>query len=254
MKPDALEWQSWWAATPVVHIVRRVAPVQRVSVDPGYEPGSPQALALGAGGAVRPAAGVANSDSVPQSAYADWSPANREPHEEKVEVFSNCEEVVLTLNGKSLGSQKIHADATPRKWTVGFEPGTLTAGCKDHAGVAETLKTAGKAAKILLAVERGKLSAGWDDVAYLRATVVDADGTLVPDSTATLHFLVSGPGRILATDNGDNADHSGFQKPERDAFHGAAIVIVRATAATGDVVVSVSADGLQSASATLRVQ
>ena len=256
MKPDALERQSWWLSTPVVHIVRRVAPVQKNSVDPGYEPGSAQALALagGAGPVVKQPAGVANTDSLPQTAYPDWSPANRGAHTEKVEVFSNCDEVELTLNGTSLGSQKIHADATSRKWTVDFAPGSLTAACKDHPGVAETLKTAGKAAKVLLTVERGKLSSGWDDVGYLRATVEDLNGNVVPDAAALLHFSVSGPGKILATDSGDPADHSGFQKPDRDAFHSEAIVILRATADRGSVVVTVIADALQGASATLRMQ
>jgi len=256
MKPDALERQSWWLSTPVVHIVRRVAPVQKNSVDPGYEPGSAQALALagGAGPVVKQPAGVANTDSLPQTAYPDWSPANRGAHTEKVEVFSNCDEVELTLNGTSLGSQKIHGDATSRKWTVDFAPGSLTAACKDHPGVAETLKTAGKAAKVLLTVERGKLSSGWDDVGYLRATVEDLNGNVVPDAAALLHFSVSGPGKILATDSGDPADHSGFQKPDRDAFHGEAIVILRATADRGSVVVTVIADALQGASATLRMQ
>jgi len=162
--------------------------------------------------------------------------------------------VELSLNGKSLGSQKIHANASSRKWAVAFEPGALTAVCNDHKGVSETLKTAGKAAKVVLAVERGKLSSGWDDVGYVRATVVDADGVLVPDSTATLHFSVTGPGRILASGSGDTSDHSGFQKPDRDAFHGAAIAILRATAASGDVIVRVNSDGLQGSSATLRIQ
>lgn len=255
MKPDALERQSWWVSTPVVHIVRRVAPVQRNSIDPGYEPGSAQALALaaGAGAVAKQPAGVANTDSPPQTAYPDWSPANRGAHAENVEVFSNCGEVELLLNGKSLGTQNIHADATSRKWTLAFEPGSLTATCKDHPGVAETLRTAGKAARVTLTVERGKLSLGWDDVGYLRATVVDADGTTVPDSSAELHFSVSGPGKVLATDSGDPADHSGFQKPERDAFHGVAIALVRATADRGDVIVRVAADGLQGAAATLSI-
>lgn len=255
MKPDALERQSWWATTPVVHVVRRFAQGQKMSTDPGYEPGSPQALALAAGKAVPPvpAGPVANTDSLPQTTTADWSPANRGMHGESVEVFSNCDQVELTLNGRSLGSKKINANATSRKWTVRFEPGALTASCMDHKGVAETLKTAGKPARLLLAVERGKLSSSWDDVGYLRATVVDADGTLVPDSTASLHFSVTGPGVILATDNGDNADHSGFQRPDRDALHGMAIVVVRATAAKGDVVINVSADGLKGSSAMLRV-
>lgn len=254
MKPDALERQSWWATTPVVHIVRRFARGATMSIDPGYEPGSPQALALAAGKAPPvPPGAVGNTDSLPQTTTADWSPTDRAPHTENVEVFSNCDDVELTLNGKSLGSKKINPDATSRKWAVMFEPGALTASCKDHRDIAETMKTAGKAAKLILTVERSKLSQGFDDVAYLRATVVDADGNPVPDSTARLHFSVAGAGKILATDNGDNADHSGFQKADRDAFHGAAIAVVGATAAKGDVVVRVSADGLQEASAKLTV-
>jgi beta-galactosidase len=255
MKPDALERQSWWVSAPVVHIVRRFAAGQKMSTDPGYEPGSPQALALAAGKVPPPQPGVvANTDALPQTTTADWSPANRDRHVEDVEVFSNCDKVELTLNGKSLGAKKINADATARKWKVDFEPGVLTASCTDHKGVAETLKTAGKAAKVMLAVERGKLSGSFDDVGYLRATVVDAAGIPVPDSRDLLHFSVSGPGKILATDSGDVADSSGFQKPDRVAFHGAAIVVVRATADKGDVVVKVGADGLQGASATLRIQ
>ena len=256
MKPDALERQSWWVSTPVVHIVRRVAPVQRNAVDPGYEPGSAQALALagGAGALAKQPAGVANTDSLPQTAYADWSPTNRAAHPENVEVFSNCSEVELSLNGRSLGAKKINANARPRTWAVEFEPGALTASCTDHKGVAETLKTAGKAAKVMLTVERGKLSSNWDDVGYLRATVTDADWTPVPDSAALLHFSITGPGRIVTTDSGDPADHSGFKRPDRDAFHGVAIAVVRATADKGDVVVSVASDGLEGASASWHIQ
>jgi beta-galactosidase len=105
----------------------------------------------------------------------------------------------------------------------------------------------------MLAVERGKLTAGWDDVGYLRATIVDDQGVVVPYAATPLTFTIAGPGRILTTDSADNADHSGFQKPDRTAYHGSAVVLVRATAATGDVTVSVSGAGLTGASATLHV-
>jgi hypothetical protein len=44
---------------------------------------------------------------------ADWTPKDLTPHNENVEVYTNAEEVELFLNGKSLGTQKLHADATP---------------------------------------------------------------------------------------------------------------------------------------------
>ncbi len=255
-KPDSLERESWWLATPVVHIVRRVAPSQRISTDPGYEPGSPQAQALAAGGAPAPRqAVVANSDSAPQSAYPDWTPADLGPHNENVEVFSNCDEVELYLNGKSLGTKELNADASPRRWVVPFAPGELKAVGRQHKHdfATETLRTAGKPAKLVVTVERAKLSMNWDDVGFVRAAVVDERGVVVPTANAALTFTVSGSGKILTTDSGDNADHSGFQKPERNAYQGSAIAVVRATAASGEVTVRVSADGLAAASATLHI-
>jgi beta-galactosidase len=134
---------------------------------------------------------------------------------------------------------------------VAYAPGELKAVCP--GGASETLKTAGKPARVLLTVERAKLSANWDDVGYVRATIVDAQGTAVPEASTPLTFTVSGPGKILTTDSGDNADHSGFQKGERNAFHGSAIAVVRATATTGDVTVTVRATGLEAGSATLKI-
>jgi beta-galactosidase len=257
MKPDGMERQSWWSTTPVVHVVRRVAANAPAATDPGYEPGSPQALALAKGAAAAVQAPAAGGDTgVPRpTVYADWTPANTGEHNENVEVYSNCAEVELFLNGKSLGSKPINPDASSRKWSVPFAAGELKAVGKDKGAetASETLKTAAKPAKLMLAVERGKLTAGWDDVGYLRATIVDDQGVVVPYAATPLTFTIAGPGRILTTDSADNADHSGFQKPDRTAYHGSAVVLVRATAATGDVTVSVSGAGLTGASATLHV-
>jgi beta-galactosidase len=253
-KPDGLERESWWLTTPVVHVVRRVAPAGRISTDPGYEPGSPQALALGANAPPQRAAAPV-SDAAPQSAYQDWTPANLAPHDENVEVFSNCDEVELYLNGMSLGLKALNPDASARKWVVPFAAGELKAvgRQKGHDVATETLRTAGKPAKVMLTVERGKLSPSWDDVGYLRATVEDAQGVTVPDAAMPLTFAVSGPGVIVSTDSGDNADHSGFQKLDRKAFQGHAVVLVRATGPVGEVKVTVNGDGLQAGSAVLSV-
>jgi len=73
----------------------------------------------------------------------------------------------------------------------------------------------------------------------------------VPDAALPLTFSVAGAGKIIATDAGDNADHSGFQKPERNAYHGSAIAIVRATSAAGSYKVTVSAPGIEPATVTV---
>ncbi len=252
MKPDALERESWWVSTPVVHMVRRVAAARAAVTDPGYEPGSPQALAL-AKGATRTAAAspaVRAQEFGRPTAFADWTPGSLAPHDERVEVYSNCTSVELSLNGASLGTKPRNADDSARKWTVLFTPGTLKAACQD--GTAESLRTAGAAATVTLTVERSRLSSSFDDVGYVRAQVVDAQGTPVPDVAMMLHFMVSGPGVIVATDAGDNADHSSFQTGERAAVRGRAIAIVRGTG-KGEVKVTVSADGLAGSSVAMTV-
>jgi beta-galactosidase len=233
-KPDGLERQSWWSETPVVHIARRVAPTPLAPTDPGYE---------------------AQQYRPRQVVFADWTPANLHPHEEQVEVYTNCEEVELLLNDRSLGSKPRNADARPIEWSVPFQAGSLRAAGRNGATpcATETLRTAGEPAKLTLTVERARLSNSWDDIAYLRAIITDDQGTRVPDGHATLHFAVNGPGKIIATDNADNADSSGFEHADRIAFHGTAIAIVRATAAKGKVTVTVSSEGLGSASASLPI-
>jgi len=76
----------------------------------------------------------------------------------------------------------------------------------------------------------------------------------VPRTHPELHFAVTGPGAIVAVDNGDLVSHESFQGSERAAFDGMAVAYVRATAKMGHFVVTASADGLKSGAATLSVE
>ena len=59
------------------------------------------------------------------------------------------------------------------------------------------------------------------DVAMLRIAMVDGNGTLVRSSTANVTFsIVSGPGRVIASHNGDNACHESNISPTHSAFGG----------------------------------
>ncbi len=230
IKPVGYERESWWSEKPNVHIFRRVAPEQRAVTDPGYE-GSPNRRA-------------------PQfTLFGDWNPKSDAPHEENVEVYSNCAEVELFLNGKSLGAKPLPRDASPRNWRVAFEPGTIRAACGTER-VSDELRTAGKASKIVLSVDRAKLGTGWDDLAYVTARVTDENGVPVPDADQQIQFALSGPGTIVAMDNADNVSHEAFQASTRKAFHGSCIAIVRANA-RGGITVRASAAGLASGAVTI---
>lgn len=229
---DGLQRQSWWSSVPLVRIVRRVAPTASGPVDPG------EATDLR-----RPR----------QVLFADWTPANLNPHTEDVAVYSNADNVELLLNGKSLGAQAIHADASPRTWQVPFAPGTLRAIATNagHVVAIDELRTAGTPAAIVLTADRSHIAPGWNHVDYLAATVVDAHGVVVPDASNLITFAVNGPGRIAAVDNGDNTSHESFQSDKRSAYQGRCVAFVRAQANHGTIKVTASSPELRPGSVAL---
>jgi beta-galactosidase len=230
IKPMAYERMSWWSDKPVVHAVRRTSPAKMIPEDPGFVP-------------------IMNR----QSQFADWSPVDRNPHEETVEAYSNCEEVELLLNGRSLGKKPRNADDAPRIWNVAWEPGTLTAIGRNKGAIVVTheLRTAGAPAKILLTADGTRLAPTWDEVAFVTATITDQNGIAIPDASHLVSFRITEPGIIAAVDNGDNSSTESFQASERHAYQGRCLAIIRAKAARGKITVTASAPGLKGASVSL---
>jgi beta-galactosidase len=262
----AYERQSWWSTTPMVAVVRRVAAVRAAPIDPGYANATsidqtagaaPSAAGAAATTGTAGAAGPPPDPSVrfSEPLLADWTPKNLDAHVENVDVYTNAEEVELFLNGKSVGTDKLHADASPMSFKVPFEPGTLKAVARSHGKIVATqeLKTAGKPARIALTADspNSPLTPDWNDVRYVTATLVDDAGTRIPDSTTVIHFAAVGPASIVAVDSGNFRDIDPFQQPQRKVYFGNVLALVRATGTSGRVTVTASADGLPPATLTL---
>jgi beta-galactosidase len=232
VKPMALERASWWSPNPVVHMVRRTGAAQRMAVDPGFAPLMSR-----------------------QVQFPDWTPRDPSPHDENVEVYSNCDDVELFLNDKSLGSQPINRDASPRIWKVAYAAGTLRAVANNAGKVVATeeLRTAGAPAKILLTIDHPRLLLDWEDVVPVTAMVVDANGVRVPTAADTITFAVSGPGVIAAVDSADSTSHEPFQASARKAFNGRCVAFIRATASPGKITLTASAPGLTAGTVSLDV-
>jgi beta-galactosidase len=171
-----------------------------------------------------------------------------------VDVYSNCEQVELFLNDKSLGSKPLGNSTTPRVWQVDFEPGTIRAVAKNGGTLVAThqLRTAGKAAKIMLTGNTATLPQDYNQVCRVMASVVDENGVTVPTASPTITFAVSGPGVIAAVDSGDNSSHEPFQASERKAWQGWCVAFVKSSAPAGNITLTASAPGL--ANGSLRLQ
>lgn len=173
---------------------------------------------------------------------SDWTPTDTVGVQD-IEVYSNCSEVELILNGRSLGRQTMPADARPARYRVKFEPGELLiAGYAEKGGkvASERICTAGQPYALKL------VSDSYNDAVF-RAYVVDRDGNVCPNDIVPVTFKTTGNARILATDNADPMDHVNHQQPVRDTWRGSCVAYVDGFDANSTI--TVSAPGLRSGSA-----
>jgi len=138
-----------------------------------------------------------------------WNWPGREGQNIDVRCFSNCKQVELFLNGKSLGRKNMAPDSH-LDWTVAYAPGVLSATGFDSSGrvAAQTkVETTGAPAAVRLAPDRTRIAANGEDVSVFTVSVEDAQGRTVPMANNLIHFELSGPGRIIGVGNGDPACH-----------------------------------------------
>ena len=212
---------------------------------------------------------------------SDW--AKRGPTT-RVVVFSNCDEIELSVNGKVISRQKPdagpdspysarkaniaatvgtdydpsggttydggnakHLDHAPFTFTnVPYAPGAVRAigYLNGQAATESTIRTpeAPAALSVEFDTQRRPLVADGADAVFVRASIRDKNGTVVPvNAWPSLHFAVSGPAHLVPT----------------DTLHveaGVASALLQATDQPGAIRVSVTGDGLKAASAALTSQ
>jgi beta-galactosidase len=184
-----------------------------------------------------------------------WTWPDRTGQVTPVHVYTSGDEAELFLNGKSLGRKKKGQFEYRLRWDdVVYEPGELrvVAYKSGKLWATDSVKTAGAAGKLLLTPDRSTIAANGKDLAFITLTVADKDGLMVPRSMNLIHFEASGPGEIVATDNGDPTDMTAFPSKDRKTFNGLALVIVRAKRGQkGKIVVTARSADLAEARTTI---
>ena len=203
-----------------------------------------------------------------------WNWAGREGLAIPVLAYTNAEDVELFLNGKSLGrkhkgepyvipaNERTSKDlrfTTKRRlvWNVPYAPGELKAlAYSGGRQVAEaTVRTAEAAARVTLSPDRARIRADGDDLSFVTVRIEDAKGTLVPGAENLVRFELSGPGRIVAVDDGNPASLESFQGRERKAFSAMALVVVRSIRGQrGEVRLRAVSDGLRGGETVIRTE
>lgn len=208
-----------------------------------------------------------------------WNWPDRVGQVTPVHVYTSGDEAELFLNGKSLGRKKkiyegvngangeplvvngITVNGQPAyriRWDdVVYQPGELrvVAYKNGKQWATDTVKTTGAASKLALKPDRATITGDGHDLSFVTLTVQDAAGLMDPRARNLIHFSISGPGEIVATDNGDATDMDIFSKPERKAFNGLALAIIKAKRGqTGTITVTAKSEGLADATTTIRTK
>ncbi len=209
-----------------------------------------------------------------------WNWPERVGQVTPVHVYTSGDEAELFLNGKSLGRKKkvfenvidsrtgqpmqiadhpINGLPAYRiRWDdVVYEPGELkVVAYKDgREWATDTVKTTGEATKLALKPDRVTIANDGRDMSFVKLIVQDKDGLMVPRTHNLITFEISGPGEIVATDNGDPTDLTSFKSNERKAFNGLGLAIVKAKPGrNGTIILTARSEGLMTASTTIKLK
>ena len=178
-----------------------------------------------------------------------WNWPRRVGQVTPVHVYTSGDEAELFLNGTSLGRKKRGPMQYRFRWDdVVYQPGELRVVTYKNGKpwAQDVVKTTDAASAIQLSADRATIAADGKDLSFITVKIADKNGLNVPRSNNLLRFEISGPGAIVATDNGDATDLLSFQSTSRKAFNGMALVIVRSVKGKpGRIVVRASSAGLK---------
>ena len=133
-----------------------------------------------------------------------WNWSGKEGKAIDVWAYSNCEEVELFLNKKSLGKKRMALNSH-LEWQVPYSPGTLEAvGYKNGKKImTEVVRTTAAPASIKLAGHQQTLRADNQDIVLVTVSVEDKNKLAVPTADNEISFSLVGPGKIIGVGNGD---------------------------------------------------
>ena len=190
-----------------------------------------------------------------------WTWPDRKGKVTPVYCYTSYPSAELFVNGKSQG--RISKDPSSRldryrlRWNdVKYRKGEIKVVAYDDKGnvaATETVRTAGKPARILLTADRNTLSSEDCDLAFVTVQLIDKNGTPCPTADNEMTFKVEGAAVYRAACNGDATSLVPFNSTSMPLFSGQLVVVVEAKS-KGEATLTVSAKGLPDATVQFSVK
>lgn len=179
--------------------------------------------------------------------WPSWTWPGAEGKLMEVQVYSNYDRVELFLNGKSLGVKPVgKLTKFMATWSVPYQPGVLKAvSYKGKKKTSETtLATVKGASQIRLSTDRSTIKANGQDLSYITVELVDENGIVDPTAENDLKFKLEGPGKIVGVGNANPVSQESYTLPQRKAWKGKCLVIVKSEKSQGKIGLSVTSGGM----------
>lgn len=197
------------------------------------------------------------------SVWPTWESWNWSGHEGKtidVEIYSRYPKVRLYLNEKLVGEKATtRAEEFKAVISIAYTSGTLRAvgvstdGTEDKSSE-RVLRTSGKPARLKLTPTQTTMTADGQDITWVVVEVVDKNDVLVADASNRLRFTVNGQAKLIATGSANLKDTVSYVSPDRNAWKGRSIAVLRSGNKSGKAVLSVSSEGLPTAKLVIKTE
>jgi beta-galactosidase len=179
---------------------------------------------------------------------ADWNWKGAENKPLEVEIYSSCEQAELFLNGKSLGKKPTNRSTKfMAVWQVPYQAGVLKAvgyNGKKQVALSE-LHTSEEPSQIKLSPDRNTLKADGQDLSYVTVELADDKGVRNPKAENLIKFEIEGPGSIVGVGNANPRSIESNQLPQRKAWQGKCLVIIKSKKEAGSITLKAQAEGLK---------
>ncbi|CAL1517987.1 glycoside hydrolase family 2 TIM barrel-domain containing protein [Chitinophaga sp. MM2321] len=175
-----------------------------------------------------------------------WTWPGQEGAPMDVTVYSRYPTVRLELNGNIIAEKSCSPETSlTARFKVPYQPGVLKVtgienGIRKDSSI---LQTSGKPSRIRLTADRQIIQADRNDLAYIRADIVDENGVIITEPV-TLHFTVEGDAELMATGNADPKDMRSFTQPTCTTYRGSCLIILRPKGKTGTAKLKVVAENI----------
>jgi beta-galactosidase len=187
--------------------------------------------------------------------FPHWNWPGKEGKEISVHCYTNCEEVELFLDGKSLG-KKQSVSFKKLVWETVYQPGKLEARGYNKGKLVskDVVETTTAPSQIALNSDCNTLKADGSDVAVIAVAIKDVKKRVVPAANNLVKFSIEGPGKIIGTGNGNPNSHEPDKACQRMAFNGYCLVLVQTEKQAGEIRLIATSESLKGAEVVIKTE